>query len=70
MYTGIYRENNKVLVKRIADAEGVLVSYNTRIDREVIEACPSIRYIGMCCTLYSEQSAMSMWWRPGSMELW
>ncbi len=50
-------ENNKVLVKRIPDAEGVLVSYNTRIDREVIEACPSIRYIGMCCTLYSEQSA-------------
>ena len=50
-------ENNKILIERIGDAEGVLVSYNTRIDREVIEACPAIRYIGMCCTLYSEQSA-------------
>lgn len=44
-------------IRRIGDADGVLVSYNTRITRNVIEACPGIRYIGMCCTLYSESSA-------------
>ena len=38
-------ENNEALIKRIGNAEGVLVSYNTRIDRDVIEACPSVRYI-------------------------
>ena len=32
-------------------------SYTTRIGRNVIEACPQIRYIGMCCSLYSEESA-------------
>ena len=35
----------------------MLVSYTSRISRHVIESCPSIRYIGMCCSLYSEESA-------------
>lgn len=45
------------VIRRIGDADAVLVSYTTRITREIIEACPSIRYIGMCCSLYSEESA-------------
>lgn len=45
------------LIRRIGDADCVLVSYNTPIGRSVIEACPRIRYIGMCCSLYSESSA-------------
>ena len=44
-------------MNRIGDADCVLVSYNTQIRRNVIEACPNIKYIGMCCTLYSESSA-------------
>ena len=44
-------------VRRIGDADALLVSYATRIGREVIEACPKLRYIGMCCSLYSEESA-------------
>lgn len=44
-------------IQRIGDADAVLVSYKTRIGREVLEACPCIRYIGMCCSLYSEASA-------------
>lgn len=43
--------------KRIGDADGVLVSYTSQIRRQVIEQCPRIRYIGMCCSLYSEESA-------------
>ena len=38
-------------------ADAVLVSWNTQIDRSIIEQCPSIRYIGMCCSLFDEKSA-------------
>ena len=45
------------IVRRIGDADAVLLSYTSRIGRAVLERCPSIRYIGMCCSLYSEESA-------------
>lgn len=45
------------IVRRIGDADAVLLSYTSRIGRAVLERCPSIRYIGMCCSLYSEVSA-------------
>lgn len=45
------------IIGRIGNADAVLVSYNTRITERIIAACPSIRYIGMCCTLYGESSA-------------
>ena len=50
-------ENDEEIIRRIGDSDAVLVSYTTRIGRNVIEACPQIRYIGMCCSLYSEESA-------------
>ena len=49
--------DNDEIVRRIGDADAVLLSYTSRIDRDVLERCPSIRYIGMCCSLYSEESA-------------
>ena len=49
--------DNAEIIRRIGDADAVLVSYTTNIEREVIEACPNIRYIGMCCSLYSPESA-------------
>ena len=45
------------IVRRIGDADAVLLSYTSRIGKNVIERCPNIRYIGMCCSLYSEESA-------------
>lgn len=45
------------IVRRIGDADAVLVSYTSRIEKTVMERCPNIRYIGMCCSLYSEESA-------------
>nr|WP_122011936.1 NAD(P)-dependent oxidoreductase [Maliibacterium massiliense] len=45
------------IIRRIGDADAVLVSYTTLVPRAVIEACPRIRYIGMCCSLYSPESA-------------
>ncbi len=56
----IYRDipgDHSEIVRRLGDADGVLVSYATTIDRAAIEACPNIRYIGMCCSLYSPESA-------------
>ncbi len=45
------------IIKRIDDADCVLVSWNTHISGEVMEQCPNIKYIGMCCSLYDEESA-------------
>lgn len=56
----LYRDvpaDDAEILRRIGDADAVLVSYTSRITREVIERCPRVRYIGMCCSLYSEESA-------------
>ena len=42
---------------RIGDADAVLLSYTSRITREALEKCPNVKYIGMCCSLYSPESA-------------
>lgn len=52
-----FPKNNTEIIGRIDNADCVLVSWNTPIDREVIEKCKSIKYIGMCCSLYDEKSA-------------
>jgi len=49
--------NDEEILRRIGDADAVLLSYTSRITRHVIENAPNIRYIGMCCSLYSEESA-------------
>jgi lactate dehydrogenase-like 2-hydroxyacid dehydrogenase len=49
--------NNAEIIRRIGDADAVLLSYSSKIDREVLENCPGITYIGMCCSLYSPESA-------------
>ena len=56
----LYRDipaDEQEIIRRIGDSDAVLVSYTTRLGRSVLEKCPSIRYIGMCCSLYSEESA-------------
>lgn len=56
LYSDIPGDDEEIL-RRIGDADAVLVSYTSRIDRYVIERCPAVRYIGMCCSLYSRESA-------------
>lgn len=56
----LYRDipdSDEEILRRIGDADAVLVSYTSRITRSIIERCPNLRYIGMCCSLYSEESA-------------
>jgi len=49
--------DNAEIIRRIGTADAALISYTSRMDREVIGACPNLRYVGMCCSLYSEASA-------------
>lgn len=50
-------QSNPDIIQRIGDADCVILSYTSRIEREVLQACPRIQYIGMCCSLYSPESA-------------
>ncbi len=45
------------LIAVIGDADALLVALQVTVPRAVIEACPQLRYIGMCCSLYSAASA-------------
>jgi len=44
-------------IARIGDADGALISWTSTMPRAVIEAAPNLKYVGMCCSLYSEESA-------------
>lgn len=50
-------DNSQEIVERIADADAVLLSYTTYLGADVIGQCKNLRYIGMCCSLYSPESA-------------
>lgn len=49
--------DDEEIIRRIGDSDAVLLSYTSAIRRNVLERCPNVRYIGMCCSLYSEESA-------------
>lgn len=48
---------NDEILDRIKDADAVLLSYTSRLEGSVLEKCPQLKYIGMCCSLYSKESA-------------
>jgi len=45
------------IIKRIGDADAALLTYTSAISGTVLRACPNLKYVGMCNTLYSEESA-------------
>ena len=49
--------DDEEIIRRIGDADGVLLSYTSKISSHVLETCPNIKYVGMCCSLYSKESA-------------
>ena len=49
--------SDAALIEVIGDADAILVALQVYVSREVIESCPNLRYIGMCCSLYSPESA-------------
>lgn len=49
--------DDAALIQRIGDADALLVALQVQVRAPVILACPSLRYIGMCCSLYGPESA-------------
>ncbi|MBI9101862.1 MAG: hypothetical protein JEY99_05565 [Spirochaetales bacterium] len=45
------------IVQRAEGADAILVSWNTPVSRAVIKRLPTLKYIGMCCSLYDEESS-------------
>ncbi len=45
------------MASRIGDADAVLISYTSTLGKDALEHCPHVRYIGMCCSLYTPESA-------------
>ncbi|MBO5185495.1 MAG: dihydrofolate reductase [Prevotella sp.] len=56
MYGDIPADDDEI-VRRIGDADAVLLSYTSTITKEIMARCAGVRYIGMCCSLYSPESA-------------
>ena len=48
---------NEEKLRRIDDADAVLLSYTSSIDGYVLENSKNLKYVGMCCSLYSPESA-------------
>lgn len=49
--------SDQAIINRIGDADAVLISYTSRLEKQVLEKCDNLKYIGMCCSLYSPESA-------------
>lgn len=45
------------IAERIGDADAIFVSYVNPIGEDILSKCPNLKYIGMCCSLYSEASS-------------
>ena len=45
-------KSNDEKIKRIADADCILVSHKTVIDKDVLDNCPNLKFIHLCCSYY------------------
>jgi lactate dehydrogenase-like 2-hydroxyacid dehydrogenase len=52
-----FPETEKEIINRIGDSDCVLVSWQTKINAHILKASTSLKFIGMCCSLYDESSA-------------
>lgn len=49
--------SDEEMAERIGDADAMLISYTSTAPKAALEKCPNLKYVGMCCSLYSEKSA-------------
>lgn len=56
MYPDVPQGQDEI-ARRIGDADAVLLSTTSRLPAETLARCKSLRYVGMCCSLYSPESA-------------
>jgi phosphoglycerate dehydrogenase-like enzyme len=52
-----FPETESQIIDRIGDSDCVLVSWQTQITADILKKSPSLKFIGMCCSLYDENSA-------------
>jgi lactate dehydrogenase-like 2-hydroxyacid dehydrogenase len=52
-----FPETDAQIIERIGDSDCVLVSWQTRIGADILKKSTSLKFIGMCCSLYDENSA-------------
>lgn len=52
-----YPTDEAVLVQRLKDADGLLVSWNTKIPESVLSQLPQLKYIGLCCSLITKEAS-------------
>ncbi|MCH4822801.1 dihydrofolate reductase [Gramella lutea] len=52
-----YPENDQEVIDRIQDADAIIVSWRTQIGKGIIGKCNDLKYIGMACSLYDNDSA-------------
>ncbi len=45
------------LVQMVGDADALLVRTQPLVPASVLSRCPNLKYVGMCCSLYSKESA-------------
>ncbi|MCI5687164.1 MAG: dihydrofolate reductase [Emergencia sp.] len=51
-----YPESEGEILRRIGEADAVLVSLHTKLKGDILSKCPKLRYIGLCCTYFNEAS--------------
>ena len=56
MYDDVPQDHDEI-ARRVGDADAVLLSYTSRLEKPALQQCPNVKYIGMCCSLYSPESA-------------
>jgi phosphoglycerate dehydrogenase-like enzyme len=52
-----FPESESQIIERIGDSDCILVSWQTRITAEILKKTSNLKFIGMCCSLYDENSA-------------
>jgi lactate dehydrogenase-like 2-hydroxyacid dehydrogenase len=52
-----FPETDTQIIERIGDSDCILVSWQTKIDSAILNKSRTLKYIGMCCSLYDENSA-------------
>jgi len=50
-------KSDEELIRRADGAEAILVSWNTPVSGDVMRKLSGLKYIGMCCSLYDEDSS-------------
>ena len=55
-YNTLPKDDDEI-IRRIGDSDAVLLSYTSSINSYVLDNVKNVKYIGMCCSLYSVESA-------------